>query len=460
MNELGLALATGTTLLGHWLAPPSAAASGNAIARFGAEHGTVNTTNPSALYYNPGALGFAEGTQLFFDGQLALRSLSWTHAQGIGDAPEPARYEGANYGEASALNLFGGPMAGATLRLGDFAFGAAAYAPFGGQVSFERNERFSTSLHPGAADGVARWHGISANTMSIYGTLGAAYRIGPVSLGVTGNLIFSTLSLERAQAVSGSNALEDEGRSRLDATGIHGSFGAGIMVEALPERLWLSASYQAQPGLGVMKLDGELAIDVTVPATDEAIKTPVTLRQALPDIWRVGARVRINPSIELRVAADWTRWSVVQTQCLSVRDQSCQVTPSGEAVPESGTVQNLRRNLKNTLGARVGASYWTIPQLELFAGLGYETAAVPDSTLDPVLADANNIALAAGARYEVIETWFVAASYTHLHFIARDNTGKSQLADPEIASTTRRSDGGGRYTQWVGILNANLLKTF
>ena len=64
------------------------------------------------------------------------------------------------------------------------------------------------------------------------------------------------------------------------------------------------------------------------------------------------------------------------------------------------------------------------------------------------------------ARYAFDEHWFIAGSYTHLQFFARDNTGKSHLADPDIELTTRRPDGGGRYTQWVGILNANVLYTY
>lgn len=460
MIRYAVTLIASTTLLGSWLTPPSAAASGNAIARFGGEHGTVNTTNPTALYYNPGALGFAEGTQLFLDGQLALRSFQWTHPRGQGDVPEPPRYEGANYGEASALNLFGGPMAGATLRLGDFVLGAAGYAPFGGQVSFDRNEYYKNSLFPGAVDGVARWHGISAQTMSIYGTVGAAYRVGPVSFGVSGNLIFTTVSMHRAQSFSGENALEDEGRSKLDVSGVHGSFGAGVMVEALPERLWLSASYQAQPGLGQMKLNGQIEYQTTVPATGENLVQDVTFHQALPDVWRLGARFRVGDSVELRLAADWTRWSVVRTQCLSIRDQACQVTPSGEAVPDSGTVMNMRRNWRDTVGVRGGISYWTHPELELFSGLGFETAATPDETLDPVLADSKSVMIAAGARYEIVKTWYLAASYTHLQFFSRDNIGKSQLADPDVGAASRRPDGGGKYSQWVGVLNANVLKTF
>lgn len=353
-------------------------------------------------------------------------------------------------------------MAGATMRLGDFALGVAGYAPFGGQVSFERNEFFQNSMYPGAADGVARWHGISASTMSIFGTLGAAYRLGPVSFGVTGNLIFTSMKLNRASpAEEWGNAITEEGRSSLDASGVHGSFGAGLMVMALPEQLWLSASYQAQPGLGVMKLDGSIEASSSIPALpEETLKESVTLRQALPDIWRVGARYRASDSVELRLAADLTRWSVMRTQCVSFRDKTCQVTPSGAAVDGSGTLQNLRRNWRNTVGVRVGASYWTVPELELFGGLGFETSAAPDSTLDPLLADASNIMGTAGARYELVKTWFLAASYTHMQFFNRDNTGKSKLADPSVDLTSRRIDGGGVYKQWVGVLNANVLKTF
>jgi long-chain fatty acid transport protein len=352
-------------------------------------------------------------------------------------------------------------MAGATLRLGDFRFGAAAYAPFGGEVSFDRNEYFANSIYPGAADGVARWHGISGSTMSIYGTLGAAYRLGPVSFGVTGNLIFTSIKTTRASAVTQGNPLEEEGRSRLAVSGVHGSFGLGMMVEAVPQTLWLSASYQAQPGLGVMELNGDAEFDDEVPAGESGtFKQAITFRQALPDIWRVGARWHVNDSLELRLAGDFTRWSVLKTQCVSVRDLSCQVLSNGEAVENSGTLFNMRRRWKDTVGVRGGVSYWTHPELELFAGLGFETAATPDATLDPVLADSTNVMYAAGARYEVVETWFLAASYTHLQFIDRDNTGKSQLADPEVAQTSRGVDGGGKYSQWVGILNANVMKTF
>jgi hypothetical protein len=52
----------------------------------------------------------------------------------------------------------------------------------------------------------------------------------------------------------------------------------------------------------------------------------------------------------------------------------------------------------------------------------------------------------------------VAASYTHIQYLDRDNTGASQLANAMLP--TRRPDGGGRYTQWIGLLNVNVEKQF
>lgn len=446
--------------VGLWSA--TAHASGSGIARFGGEHGTVVATNPTALYYNPAGIAFSDGCQLFIDGQLALRSLSWTHAAGQGDVPEPMGFEGANYGTATAFDLFGGPMLGATLRLGDLTLGAAAYAPFGGSEHYDRNERFAGSQFPGAADGVARWHAFEASTMTIYGTLGAAYRFGPLSIGATGNLAFSSLEFARAQnpGAGGINDLAREGRTHLDVSGVHGSFGVGLMVEAMPSTLWFGASYQAQPGLGLMELQGELEIDPTVGTAGDSLVQKVTFHQALPDVFRVGARLRASSALELRVAGDMTRWSVFKTQCIAVQNMPCTVYPDGSPAAGSGVIVNLRRDWQNTFGVRGGASYWLVPSLEMFAGAGYETAAAPDATLDPVLTDADNLALALGGRLELVQTWFVALSYTHLLFFARDNTGRSQLADPAINPITRRPDGGGKYEQWVGVVNANLAKTF
>ena len=437
-----------------------ALASGFAAARFGGEHGNVTASNPTALYFNPAGLAFASGARvtLFADGVLALRSVTWDRPASPTDVPDPPGAEGANAGRAQLFNAFGGPMLAAAARLDRLAIAAGLFVPFGGRARWGRDARFvGHPDFPLAADGVQRWHGIEGALTFMYFSLGVAYRVGRVAIGVSGNLIRSSITTTQAQNPLGAGDPDSarEGRTSLDVRGTHGSFGAGVMVEAIADRLWVGAGYQAQPALGPMQLDGSL---VTVYQGGRT-ELPVSFHHALPDIVRVGARLRPAPSYELRLHGDVTRWSVLQTQCVGIRDMPCAVYASGaDATPGATTVRNLRRHWRDTFAVRAGGSYWVRPALEVFAGIGFETAAVPDETLDPGLPDGHTGQAALGARFQAGRTLFVAASYTHVQYIDRDNVGRSRLAEAELP--TRRPDGGGRYQQWVGLLNLNVEKRF
>jgi long-chain fatty acid transport protein len=173
----------------------------------------------------------------------------------------------------------------------------------------------------------------------------------------------------------------------------------------------------------------------------------------------VGARFRALPTLEFRLSGEYMRWSVLQSQCVSLRDEPCLVDTTGaDATPKGTTIQNLRRRWNDTYGVRAGASGWVTPAVELFGGVGFETAATPDSTLEPGLPDAANLAGALGARVRAMPTFFVAASATFIQYLDRDTTGKNILA--QAMTPTRLGDAGGKYTAWIGLLNVNLQKQF
>jgi len=434
-----------------------ARAAGLATARFGAEHGNVTESNPTALYFNPGAIASSHGLHLYADGVLAIRRLTWTHpaTPGPTEAPDPQGFEGANSGRAVALNVFGAPMLGATLRLGHFALGAAVFVPFGGRVSFQKNERFAGSAFPLAADGVQRWHVIEGAVTNVYGTFGVAYQLGPLSLGATANVIASSISDTRAKNANGQGPdTTHESRTTTDVKGVYGSFGVGALFEAIDDKLWFGASYQAQPALGSMRLKGTVTLD----NQGSSLPIPATLDQALPDIIRAGVRFRPQPSLELRLFGDYTRWSVLKTMCAAFEGHPCLVDSTGADAGDGGVLFNLRRNWQDTFGVRAGASHWFSNALEGFVGAGFETAASPDATLEPETADSQSLAGAVGARVELPAKWFLGGSFTYLYFLNRDNTGKSQLTQAVIP--TLGPDGGGVYTQWISILNANVEKEF
>jgi long-chain fatty acid transport protein len=441
------------------LSSPPAAASGFSAAEFGGEHGNVVTTNPTALYFNPAGIALEEGSHLYLSGVVAWRRGEWTHAQAASETPDPAGAEGADAGEAHFSNVLAAPALAATTRRGRFAVGAAFYVPFGGNVHWDPNPRFANSPDfPLAADGVQRWHAIEGSLKSLYFTLGAGVRLGRLSLGMTGNLIRSSVYLRKAKSFSATPVdLMNEGRITLDASGIEASVGLGAMVEIIPERLWFGASYQAQPGFGPLKLDGTLTIS---DSSGMSAARGVTYTSALPDVVRAGMRFRPitgTHALELRVYGDLTRWSLLQTQCISLEGQSCAVFPDGtDATPSGTTIENLRRHWMDTYGVNVGASAWVTEAVELFAGLGFSTAAPPDATLDPVLSDASNVRFTLGGRFALPARFHLTAGLTDVQYASRDNVGRSTLSDAQLP--TRRADGGGQYGLWLGLFHLSLEK--
>lgn len=443
------------------LVSSEAAASGVGRSSFGGELGSVVAANPTAIYYNPGALGFS-GTQLMVDGVIALRSSTWTHLMGQGDVPEPPGFEGANYGTAHSFLVAGGPQFGASFQLGEhLVIGGGVHVPWGGSsIRSDRAERFANSMYPGAADGVARWFGYEAGMRFLYATAGAAVRFGSLSVGATFNLAWSSLSRKGAFTSAGPPDITREQRVYFEGSELLGSFAVGALWELMPETLWLGASYQAQPGLGEISMDGTYTVDTTVNVMDVTRTDQVTMFMAMPDIIRAGLRFRVSPSLELRLTGSFTRWSVNNTLCIGLRNMPCTVTADGGPAPGSGVIKVVRRNWHDTVAVQAGVSYWITPGFEMFAGAGYEPTAVPDATLDPLTADADNIMLALGGRVRLFETWFIALSYNHTAFMPRNNTGESDLANPAIRITSRGVDGGGKYETWLATINLNVAKTF
>jgi long-chain fatty acid transport protein len=265
--------------------------------------------------------------------------------------------------------------------------------------------------------------------------------------------------LQQAKSFTSQQTVDplNEGRIGIDASGTTASFGLGAMVEAVRERLWIGASYQAQPALGPEQLDGTLSTSL---GADVAAPRAITYTYALPDILRAGLRARTTVArraLELRLYGDLTRWSHLQTQCVSVRGEPCAVYPDGtDATPGGTTIQNIRRHWKDTYGVNLGASFWTSDAIELFAGVGFATAAAPDATLDPMMPDANSLRFALGGRFAVPGGFHVTTGLTTVQYATRDNTGRSTAAEGQLP--TRRPDGGGKYELWLGLFQISLEK--
>lgn len=456
------------------LLPASALAAGFATARFGGEHGHPLATNATAIYYNPAALTQDEGYHIFLDGNIAFRSLSYSRTDAA---------DASNNGEGTLSNVAAAPMLGATAKFGNLALGLGAYVPFGGTGVWDKADAWENNAqNPGAYDGAQRWYAIEGTIQSTFVTLAAAYEIPKtgLSLGLSGNLILSKINTVRARNGDGSDEPSTEGRSLVDVKNTAASLGLGLMYEAIEDRVWLGFSYQSRPNFSDdIKYTGKLESTSPLPSGD------IDIHSALPDIFRFGTRFLLTPKLETRVFGDYTRWSVLTRMCLVEADTECKLKDDGSgAVPT--TLQNQPRDWRDTFGVRAGVSYWFSGkpeylerpgrkqhqhggdgsnkhgkqgapkerEIEGVLGLGYDSSAVPDASLEPALPDFDKGTVSLGARVGFGAHLHAALSYTQIFYTSRDTTGKS-TADQYLGAS-QNPNSGGTYSQSIGVINANI----
>lgn len=450
--------------LAVWSIAFSAGASGFQTARFGGEHGHPTTSNPTAIYFNPAGLALDRGTRIYLDVGLALRNSTYVRPRGAISNPgtgTPDDAIDANAGTAKLDNVAFIPFAAVVSDFGieNFGAGIGVYVPLGGSASWDRNGAFEGERgeeFPGAVDGVQRWFTIEGTIRSLYLTAAAAYRIPSLrlSLGAGLNVIQSEVKTVRARNGDGTDDLVEgglpkEGRSLIDVNSWDLGFSVGAIWEPA-ERFWVGASYQSQPSFGKMSLKGKLETQFPMA---ERTEQDVILTQELPDIWRLGLRWQPRERWELRLFGEYARWSVLDDQCVFTEDGNCVIREDGSEGPDSsGVVQNIPRRWQDGFGVRAGVSHWVIPSVEAYVGMGYDSNAIPDRTLDPSIYDMNKISASVGARVELAEWWAVSATLTPVFYFTRD-ISVEESQNFEIPSA--QPNAAGTYSQFIGVLDVN-----
>jgi long-chain fatty acid transport protein len=434
--------------VGLTLSAAEVRAAGFDTARFGSEHGHAAAPNPFGVYYNPAAISGARRVHLSLD--LSLLSHGAYYDRTETTVAPPADAAGANTGKSKAIDAAPLPTLAASFRFGDFTLGAGAYAPISGQQRWQGNDDFrGNTSYPGAQDGTARWHLIHGDVVLLNTTVAGAYHIRParLSLGVGLNANYMRLRITRALAPSLDDDLSVEQRVRIEGTTVTASFSAGFVVEPILGKLWIGASYQSPPGFyREMQLDGTVRTSLggTVAENDS------TIHQYWPDVLRWAVRTKPAERYELRLSGDVTRWSRLERQCVTQRGHKCDVDGRGMEKSGASLISNQIRNWNDSFGVRAGGSYYPSPRSEVFVGLGYDSNAIPDATLDPTILDGHKLSAALGGRMQLADSFGLLASYTHIQQLERDITGKSELDDPSLGSLSRLPSGGGVYSQWYG----------
>lgn len=471
LRALGVVAASAVTLT----AGSAAHASGFAVARFGGPHGNPTESNAASIYYNPAGLAMAPGTRLMLDVNWAWRSASYERDASAlsprpGGAAAPAVDIAANTGEGTLSNFIYSPMAGIATDFGTglpFGIGFGFYAPFGGQAVWDSVDPVDGA--PGAEDGPQRWYTIDGTIRTLALSLGGAYRIEPIrlSIGVSASYYISEIDTVRARTANGQDFVEQEGRSYISTEASDIGIGVGLMAEPIVDTLWVGASWQSAPGFdGKQVLEGTLQNVFTggEPESDE-----VTMTSQLPDIFRLGVRYRPLADLELRLFGDYTRWSVMDNQCVVSNGQLgnadiyefCDgITENGSFPAELGQVTlNAARDWHDAGGVRLGGSYWLAgDRVELMLDLGYDSNAIPDDTLEPALFDMGKVSAGLGATIGITSFMRLNLTGTDIIYFERDTTGNPTATS--YVPPTRQPSSAGVYNQNIFVLNTGLTFDF
>lgn len=438
----------------------SALASGFVVARFGGEHGHPTSDNLSAIYYNPAALTLGTGTRLMIDGTLAHRSVDYTRPESAISSPgvgTPNDVLHVNAGTAQLRNFAGAPFFSIASDFGvpKLAVAFGFYAPFGGGASWSKNGQVTdeqTLLYPGAQDGQQRWWSIDSSLKSIYLSLAVAYQLSDqVSFGLSYNQVMTSIDTVRARTVPAPETdnlvMGDypiEGRSYLNAKSSTSSIGLGILFQP-SSHVRVGYSYQSQPNFGEMKLDGELKVTDHLSVNDPQKSA---LLMSLPDIHRLGFQYGAPQKWELRVFADYVRWSVFDRQCL-ISD------PQGTC--EKDATLNINKGWQNAYGLRLGGSYWLSEMLEMYLGGGYDANAAPDQGVDPSLFDMDKISVALGARHSFADQALrLGLTFTQVIYFSRNIevlTNDDGIPTNGYTGVSAGPSAAGEYEQSVSVVN-------
>ena len=305
---------------------------------------TALADDPTALFFNPGALGEID-PQASIGGELVVGPRSYTPLTGP---------------KQSATVTAPLPALGAVYRFTDandqpspITFGVGVWNTFGGKVSFPKTGNPALD---------------STEDAAIEASAGVAYRVsdklsigGALRLGIGLFAIDSTMMPYDSQ---------------LSASGVGLAVAAGMLAKPT-DTLRVGIAWRSPLHIDT---DGSGTIDFDSGAQTEAF----THAQHWPQQASLG--VALVPDAQLRLAAqlDWSQWSTVHD--LTVRFPA-----------NSGLDQVYPENWNDSWTVRGGAEYAFTRQFAARAGAYYDTSAVPDRSLERQYLDSNKLGVAAGA---------------------------------------------------------------
>jgi long-chain fatty acid transport protein len=350
--------------------------SGEAIGRASAV--SAGTTEPAAVWFNPAALAFMEGTSASVGGVLvsARSRFSPDVSDGTGDTH-------SKRGNFLLPTLFA--HSAITDRV---AVGMGVFTAFGIGIEWPQNW-------------VGRESAIGASLQTVDLNPTVAVRLHPtLSLAGGFNAVRGVVDFNTGlpELIGGNVRL------------VGGTWGYGFNVAALyrplPERLHVALTYRSRVSLD---FSGQADFEPANPEFDRMLPDQSgTASITLPDIITLGVMGRPFPELTLGLDVNFVRWSSYDRV---------------DIVFESAPPRSLQPHGSDTFTLRAGADLATeVPGLHVRAGLIFDHSALSAENRGPGLPDADRIDGTVGVGYRH-GRYKVDVGYMLVYFLAGKATG-------------------------------------
>ena len=320
---------------------------------------TAGVDDPSAVYYNPAALGQVEGNQLL---------LSGAYINVINSVENGGRKATNEHADNFLASFFGNYHIPGT----DFTLGLGVYTPFGLATSY--------------GDGFTRFAARDTELKTLYLTPALSWHPSQLfSVGAGFSFVHSSALLSRSLcfvSVPGGCGLEE--KIRIADTANAFAYNVGALIKPV-DAVKIGFSYRGGADLHFdtanVKLSGGLG----------SAKARADLRPIpLPPVINLGLFWQITPSWGAEFVYEYTQWS-------KFKNIEATFSPAPFGIISSFT---LPQDWKNTSALRLGSFYRLNKNFELRAGIGAEESPIPNRTLNPAIPGADLLTLNAGIGYK------------------------------------------------------------
>ncbi|MGH7929963.1 MAG: OmpP1/FadL family transporter [Candidatus Binatia bacterium] len=380
---------------------------------------TAGVNDPSAVYYNPAALGEIDGNKILVTGIYG----------GVYNSVENSGRRAVNKHDDNFLaSLF----ANYHIPNSDFTIGLGTYTPYGLATTYDREfTKFAaqrTELKIIYVTPSLSWH------PSKYFAVGG----GPSFVHASG--LFS-----RALCLAGGGACTfpaAQGRLRLTDTANAFAYNVGVLIKPR-EDVKLGLSYRGRADIRFDSADVKLSGALAPFGNRRANVRPIPL----PPVINAGLFWQINPSWGAEFVYEYARWSEFNRFSATF---SPPVPLPGFSLPE---------DWKNTSTLRLGSSYKLNRHWEIRGGLAVEETPIPSRTLNPAIPGSDLLTVNAGVGYEW-QNFGIDLGYMAVFYKTRKVTNNELEGLPATGFAFPGAPGKDKYETFNNFVHLSLSYTF